>query len=82
MDSWALSWAAMFVAYFFMPVTPVVEHPEIPCNIDYGYGLKDPSQTKMPQHAWFGIMHVAVPFVLALPAHPLLKRLLDRPSDQ
>jgi hypothetical protein len=71
---WAISWAAMFVAYFFMPVAEIAGQPG---NINYVYGLQDPPQTAMPQLAWFGIMLVAVPCVLALPAHLVMKRFLS-----
>ncbi len=78
---WVVSWLAMFVAYFFMPVSKIEGQPLTPYNINYVYGLAEVSpQTDMPQNLWFGIMLVGVPFALALPAHLLMKRYLMRSS--
>lgn len=73
----ALAWAAMLVAYFFLPApgsgATVV-------NVNYVYGMSDTAaQTWVPGWLWFTGMLVAVPGLLVLPAHLVLKRVMPQP---
>ena len=76
---WAISWAAMFVAFFFLPATKDPDNPKLPYNVNYVYGLDEP-QTWMADWAWFTLILLAVPLLFTLPTHVVFKKLI-RPVD-
>ncbi len=72
-----LAWALVLFCYIAMPAPPVrPEDPNLPVNINYVYGLSDAApQTWMPPLAWVALLLTALPLVIFLPTHLLLKRL-------
>jgi hypothetical protein len=76
---WAVSWAAMLVCFFCMPKVQDPEHPLRAWNINYVYGMGEEPQTFMPEWAWLVVMLLAVPLVLALPTHLVLRRWVRKP---
>lgn len=76
--NWALlAWGLMLTCYFGMPAPPAPkEHPNLPVNINYVYGLgSDRPQDWMPPLAYLGMMLVVLPLVIYLPTHLVLKKL-------
>lgn len=74
--SWtALAWALMLVCYFLMPVPPApADDPNLPVNINYVYGLSDSGpQTLMPPLAYLAFLLAAIPLVIFLPTHLVLR---------
>lgn len=73
---WALGWLAMWVSYLFLPLPPApVSNPGLPVNVNYVFGINDKAQqTWMPPHLFFGLMLAALPLMIWLPTHHLLKR--------
>ncbi len=76
-----LAWAAMLVAYFFLPPAGAkLQDPLTPVNINYVFGLGDEApQTLMSQRAWLLFMLTALPGLIYVPSHFLLKRFAARP---
>ncbi len=73
----ALAWGLMLICYFCMPAPPAPkEHPNLPVNINYVYGLgSDRPQDWMPPLAYLGMMLVVLPLAIFLPTHLTLKKL-------
>lgn len=72
----AVAWAAMFVAYFFLP-GPSPDAGNAVVNVNYVFGMSDTAaQTWMPGWMWFCGLLIAVPVLLALPMHVVLKRVM------
>jgi hypothetical protein len=77
--SWTLlSWALLFICFFFMP--PPTPNPGLtPVNINYVWGLNDTAaQTWMPPYVWFGGMLVGLPLIAFAPVHLLLARFMPK----
>lgn len=74
---WAISWAAMLVAYSCLPAEKDPDAPLLPYNINYVFGLEE-RQTWMAEWQWLAIMLIAIPLVLALPSHLLFQRTVRR----
>lgn len=72
-----LAWGLMLTCYFEMPAPPAPkEHPNLPVNINYVYGLgSDRPQDWMPPLVYLGMMLVVLPLVIYLPTHVVLRRL-------
>jgi hypothetical protein len=75
-----LAWAAMLISYFFLPAPgAVLANPLAPVNIDYVYGFSDTAaQTWMPGWAWFAFLMTAMPLVIFVPTHFLLRKFINR----
>jgi hypothetical protein len=73
-----LAWGLMLIAYFFLPAPPApVDHPNLPVNVDYVYGMSDDKpQEWMPSLAWLGVMLLGLPLVFFIPTHLLLNWLM------
>jgi|SRR5579884_3798449 len=68
-----LAWALMLVCYFFMP-PPEPNPGDKPVNINYVYGMDDTTaQKEMAAPAWLALLMVALPVVIYLPTHLLLR---------
>jgi hypothetical protein len=79
--AWTVTaWSAMMISYFFLPAPgAILANPLAPVNVDYVYGLSDATaQTWMPGWAWFSLLLVALPTVIFLPTHFLLRKLAGR----
>jgi len=75
--AWTLTaWGAMSIGYFLLPAPGAkLANPLAPVNVNYVYGLSDAAaQTWMPGWAWFLLMLVALPTLLLLPSHLLLRK--------
>jgi hypothetical protein len=71
----------MFICYFLMPAPPPpVDHPNLPVNINYVFGLGAEPQQMMPPLAWFAVMVVGLPLVVFLPSHLILCWLFREPE--
>jgi hypothetical protein len=77
--SWTLlSWALLFICFFFMP-PPTPDAGLTPVNINYVWGLSDTAaQTWMPPYVWFAGMLVGLPLVAYAPVHLLLARFMPQ----
>ncbi len=71
-----LAWGAMLISYFFLPAPGAkLANPLAPVNIDYVYGFSDTAaQTWMPGWAWLAFLIVALPLVIFIPTHCLLRK--------
>jgi hypothetical protein len=80
LPAWTLiAWALVLISFFFMP--PPRPNPGLtPVNIDYAWGLSDTeAQTWMPPSVWVAALMIALPALLYVPAHFLLRRLMPEP---
>lgn len=78
---WTLTaWLAMLASYFLLPPAgATLPNPMAPVNINYVFGPNDAApQTWMAGWAWLTMMMVALPVVIFIPSHFLLKRLFGR----
>ena len=77
----ALAWVLILVCYFLMPAPPApVSNPNQPVNINYVYGFSsEHPQTWMPQPLFVAALMAAMPLVLFIPTHLLLRKLF-RPA--
>jgi hypothetical protein len=83
--AWTLTaWVAMLVSYFLMPAPgATLANPLAPVNINYVYGLSDAqAQTWMPGPAWLLFMLTAMPILIFIPTHFLLRALYGNRLDQ
>jgi hypothetical protein len=80
----AAAWMLMLVGYFLMPAPPApLATPNLPVNINYVYGFNDKApQTWMPPLAFLGLMMVALPLIVFLPTHWVLKRAFGLPAKR
>lgn len=71
-----VAWSAMLFSYFCLPAPGAhLANPLAPVNIDYVYGFSDAAaQTWMPQWAWLAFLIVALPVVIFIPTHLLLRK--------
>ena len=72
----ALACVLMLVCYFLMPPPPApADQPNLPVNINYVYGLNERApQTWMHPLAYLAAMLTAMPVLIYLPTHLLLRR--------
>lgn len=75
-----LAWTLMLLCYFLMPMPPAPpENPNLPVNINYVYGLSDErAQEWMPAPLFLAVLMVALPTVIFLPTHLLLRKLFPQ----
>ncbi|MGC4062403.1 MAG: hypothetical protein QM749_16800 [Aquabacterium sp.] len=73
---WVVAWAAMWVSYLYLPKPPApAGNPGLPVNVDYVFGINDKGpQTWMPQPAFFALMLVALPTLIWVPTHVVLRK--------
>jgi hypothetical protein len=78
----AVAWGAMLVSYFFLPAAGAkLANPLAPVNVDYVYGFSDAAaQTWMPGWAWLVFLLVALPAVVFIPTHFLLRKFFGKPA--
>jgi hypothetical protein len=78
----AVAWGAMLVSYFFLPAAGAkLANPLAPVNVDYVYGFSDAAaQTWMPGWAWLVFLLVALPAVVCIPTHFLLRKFFGKPA--
>ena len=71
-----LAWTLMFISYFFMPLPPALaSNPNLPVNIDYVFGFSDTApQHWMSPSAFLALMLTAMPLVIFLPTHLILRK--------
>ena len=71
-----LAWSAMLVSYFLLPAPGAhLANPLAPVNVDYVYGFSDTAaQTWMPGWAWLAFLLIALPVLVYLPTHLLLRK--------
>lgn len=75
-----LAWGLILICYFLMPAPPApLAHPNQPVNINYVYGFSEHPQTWMPQPLFVAVMMAAMPLLLFIPTHLLLRKLF-RPA--
>jgi hypothetical protein len=69
------AWTAMLVSFFFLPAPGTkLANALAPVNVNYVYGLSDTVvQPWMPAWAWLGLLLIALPMVIFIPSHMLLK---------
>ena len=68
-----LAWALILTCFFFLP-PPSLHHGIRPVNVNYVYGFSDDErQHWVPQGVWLIVEMIALPAVLYLPAHFLLR---------
>jgi hypothetical protein len=68
-----LAVSLLFICYFLMPAPPApVDHPNLPVNINYVFGLGAEPQQMMPPLAWFAMLVAGLPLLVFLPTHLLL----------
>lgn len=72
----AAAWALVLFSYAFLPAPPApAENSALPVNVNFVYGLNDTApQTWMSPRAWLGLLLAALPLVIYLPTHLLLRR--------
>lgn len=77
-----LAWAAMLFSFFFLPAPGAkLANPLAAVNVDYVYGFSETApQTWMPPRAWLTMLMVAIPTVVVLPTHLILKKLWNQPA--
>jgi hypothetical protein len=77
-----LAWVLVLICYFFLPQPPApAANPNLPVNINYVYGLSDAhAQTWMPPGLYLALLMLALPVVLFLPTHLVLRKLF--PTDR
>ncbi len=71
-----VAWAALLFSYFCLPAPGAkLANPLAPVNVDYVYGFSDQTvQTWMPEWLWLVTLIIALPTVIFLPTHLLLRR--------
>lgn len=76
----ATAWTAMLISYFLLPAPGAkLANPLAPVNVDYVYGFSDAAaQTWMPGWMWLGLLLVALPVVIFVPTHFLLRKFAGR----
>ena len=79
-----LAWVLLPACYLFLPTPPAPpETPGLPVNVNYVYGLDDGGpQRWMPPLAWLAAMMVALPTLLYLPTHLLLRAAFAEPAKE
>ena len=80
LPAWTLiAWTLVLISFFFMP--PPRPNPGLtPVNIDYVWGLSDTeAQHWMPPGIWLIALMIALPALLYVPAHFLLRRFMPKP---
>lgn len=77
-----LAWGLMCVGYFCLPAPPAAAAtPNLPVNVNYVFGFSDQHpQTWMAPGAFFGLMLLALPGLVFLPTHLLLRRVCRMPA--
>jgi hypothetical protein len=70
-----MAWMLLIFCYFCMPAPPAPPGtPDLPVNINYVYGPNDEQpQTWMPPLAWLALLMVAMPAVIYVPTHLVLR---------
>jgi len=70
------AWTAMLISYFLLPAPgAILANPLAPVNVDYVYGFSDQvAQTWMPGWMWLGLLLVALPTLIFVPTHFLLRK--------
>lgn len=78
-----LAWGLILICYFFMPPPPApVDNPNLPVNINYVYGPSDAhAQTWLAPGLYVALLMVALPVVLFLPTHLVLRKLFPIGCD-
>ncbi len=77
LPAWTLAaWSAILFSYFFLPAPGAhLANPLAPVNVDYVYGFSDTSvQNWMPEWAWITVLIIALPVVVFIPTHLLLRK--------
>jgi hypothetical protein len=71
-----LAWLLVAVCYLFLPAPPAPEDkPWMPVNVNYVYGMSSTGpQTWMPGWLWLVSLVIALPTLIYLPTHFLLKK--------
>ena len=70
------SWALVLFSYAFLPAPPApADNSALPVNVNFVYGLNDTApQQWMSPRAWLALLLAALPLVIYLPTHLLLRR--------
>lgn len=68
-----IAWVLIAICYLWMPMVADPNDPNLPYNINYVYGLKDP-QTWMPELTWLAIVIAAQPLIVVGPMHFVLRK--------
>ena len=76
-----ISTVLLLISFLLAPKPPApADNPDLAVNINYVHGLSyEKAQTVMHPWLWFGIMLVAFPLVLYLPAHLAFRALIPPP---
>jgi hypothetical protein len=79
-----MAWMLLIFCYFCMPAPPApAGNPDLPVNINYVYGPNDEQpQTWMPPLAWLALLMVAMPAVIYVPTHLVLRTIAPAPSTR
>ena len=72
----------MLFSYFFLPAPGAkLANPLAAVNVDYVRGFSETTaQTWMPGWAWLTFLLVALPVLIILPTHLILKKLWSEPK--
>lgn len=75
-----VAWSAILVSFAFLPAPGTrLANPLAPVNVDYVYGFSDTAvQTWMPEWAWLAFLIVALPVVIFIPTHLLLRKFFSQ----
>lgn len=78
-----LAWSLMAISFFFLPPPPAPKgHPGMPVNVNYVYGLSDTGpQTWLQPNAYFALLLLALPTLVFLPSHFVLRRVFIAASE-
>lgn len=77
LPAWTLTaWSLIAISYLFLPAPPALpSDPNVPVNVNYVYGMSDAGpQHLMPQWAWLACLITALPLLVFLPTHVVLKK--------
>ena len=71
-----VAWSAILFSFAFLPAPGTRQaNPLAPVNVDYVYGFSDTAvQTWMPEWAWLVFLIIALPVVIFIPTHLLLRK--------
>ena len=70
------AWALLLVCYFFTPPPPAPAHdPNAAVNVNYVFGFGETAQTWMAPGVWLVLLMVALPLLIYLPTHLMLRAL-------
>ena len=76
LKSWTLvAWTVMLISYFFLPGPTTTPPADAPVNVNYVHGFSDTEPQKwMNPQLFFATLMTALPLIVYLPTHLVLRR--------